>query len=113
MTESMRSRAPEAGTAPGEWRRSARRLAGALASGSGRLAGATMDWIFGPQCAACGAPATTLCEACRGSLVELGPACLRCAEPTAEDGATCARCRRDRLSLDGVAAPWRFGGQLA
>jgi len=77
------------------------------------LAGTTMDWIFGPQCVACGAPAETLCEACRGSLMEHGPACPRCAEPTAEDGAVCARCRRDPLPLDAVVAPWRFGGQLA
>ena len=48
---------------------------------------AIADWIFAPQCAACGAPAVTLCSACRGSLVELGPACLRCGEPTGEHGA--------------------------
>jgi ComF family protein len=72
-----------------------------------------MDWIFGPQCVACGAPAETLCEACRGSLMEHGPACPRCAEPIADDGAACVRCRRDPLPLDAVVAPWRFGGQLA
>jgi ComF family protein len=43
-----------------------------------------VDWIFRPQCAGCGEPAVTLCEACRASLVELGPACPRCAEPLAE-----------------------------
>lgn len=72
-----------------------------------------IDWIFGPQCAACGAAATTLCEACRASLVELGPACPRCAEPTGERAELCRRCAREPLPLDGVAAPWRFGGQLA
>jgi ComF family protein len=40
-----------------------------------------VDWIFRPQCVGCGEPAVTLCEACRASLVELGPACARCAEP--------------------------------
>lgn len=74
---------------------------------------AVVDWIFGPQCAACGAPATTLCEGCRASLVELGPACPRCAEPTGEHAVTCVRCARDPLPIDRVVAPWRFGGQLA
>jgi ComF family protein len=45
-----------------------------------------LDWIFAPQCAACGVSAATLCQTCRASLVELGPACVRCAEPIAEAG---------------------------
>jgi ComF family protein len=69
-----------------------------------------IDWIFRPQCAACGVAATALCGACSASLVELGPACPRCAEPG--DAARC-RCAADPLPLDGVVAPWRFGGQLA
>jgi len=85
-----------------------------------------IDWIFRPQCAACGAPATTLCAACQGSLVELGPACPRCAEPLGEParsldearggagrGGPCRRCAIAPLPLDGVVAPWWFGGQLA
>ncbi|TMQ08796.1 MAG: ComF family protein, partial [Deltaproteobacteria bacterium] len=51
-----------------------------------------MDWIFRPQCAACGAAAVTLCAACRASLVEIGAACPRCAEPS-EHEALCRRCR--------------------
>src|SRR5262245_16027340 len=72
-----------------------------------------IDWIFGPQCAACGAPAVTLCGACSASLVELGPACPRCAEPAGEQAETCRRCATAPLPLDRVVAPWRFGGQLA
>jgi ComF family protein len=72
-----------------------------------------IDWIFRPQCAACGTPAVTLCGACSASLVELGPACPRCAEPTGERAVTCRRCAADPLPLDRVVAPWRFGGQLA
>ncbi|HSS00493.1 MAG TPA: phosphoribosyltransferase family protein [Kofleriaceae bacterium] len=72
-----------------------------------------IDWIFRSQCAACGAPAETLCSACSASLEEMGPACPSCAEPTGERAATCARCAVNPLPLDGVAAPWRFGGQLA
>jgi ComF family protein len=72
-------------------------------------------WIFRPQCAACGVPAVTLCDACRGSLVELGPGCPRCSEPTGDPtgAVTCRRCARDPLPLARVVAPWRFGGQLA
>ena len=85
-----------------------------------------INWIFRPQCAGCGTSAATLCHACRASLVELGPACPRCAEPTgagaategegsaaSADAATCRRCATNPPPLDRVIAPWRFGGQLA
>jgi ComF family protein len=72
-----------------------------------------LDWIFRPQCAACRAPATALCADCIASLVELGPACPRCAVPTGERAIVCARCVHDPLPLDGIVTPWRFGGQLA
>src|SRR5262245_24638572 len=86
-----------------------------------------LEWLFRPQCAACGAamprPAP-LCAICAASLVELGPACPRCAEPVgagpvgADDacegmGPACRRCRDAPLPLERIAAPWRFGGQLA
>jgi ComF family protein len=78
---------------------------------------AVVDWIFRPQCAACGEPAVTLCDGCRASLVELGPACPRCAEPVSPDdprgAARCRRCATWPLPIDRVVAPWRFGGQLA
>jgi ComF family protein len=69
-----------------------------------------LDLIFRPQCAACGTAATTLCEPCRATLVELGAACVRCAEPGDE---LCRRCREAPLPLDRILTPWRFGGQLA
>ena len=90
-----------------------------------------LEWLFRPQCAACAAaipPAAPLCGPCAGTLVELGPACPRCAEPiagaasggaTSEDagdaggGRVCGRCRAAPLPLERIAAPWRFGGQLA
>ncbi len=71
-----------------------------------------LTWLFRPQCAACGTAASTLCEACASTLLELGPACPRCAEPTA-GGAVCTRCRIAPLPLETILAPWRFGGQLA
>jgi ComF family protein len=72
-----------------------------------------LTWLFRPQCAACGNAATTFCDACASSLVELGPACPRCAEPTGERAILCRRCAREPLPLERIVAPWRFGGQLA
>ncbi len=71
-----------------------------------------LTWIFRPQCAACGTSATTLCEPCAATLLELGPACPRCAEPTTT-GTACARCVATPLPLEQIVVPWRFGGQLA
>lgn len=70
-----------------------------------------LDWLFAPQCVGCGQSASTLCPACAGSLVELGPACGRCAEPTA--AGLCRRCATVPLPLEQILAPWQFGGQLA
>lgn len=70
-----------------------------------------LDWLFAPQCAACTQPASALCPACIGTLLELGTACGRCAEPTA--GGVCRRCATAPLPLEQILAPWQFGGQLA
>src|SRR5690348_8734506 len=68
-------------------------------------------WLFRPQCAACGVPSEEpLCKPCGLSLVELGDACERCAQPGSR---LCARCRHDPLPLDRIVTPWRFGGSLA
>jgi ComF family protein len=72
-----------------------------------------LDWLFRPQCAACGAPHAPFCETCATALVELGPACLRCAEPMADRNGTCARCRREPLPIERIVAAWRYGGPLA
>lgn len=69
-----------------------------------------LEWLFTPQCIACGIPAATLCEPCACSLLELGDACRLCAEPGASP---CARCRATPLPLEQILSPWRFGGQLA
>jgi hypothetical protein len=42
-----------------------------------------LDWLFAPQCIACGTAAETLCPPCKATL-DLGPACPTCAEPTGE-----------------------------
>ncbi|MFT3693293.1 MAG: ComF family protein [Kofleriaceae bacterium] len=70
-----------------------------------------LDWMFPPQCAACGGHGAPLCEACAGSLVELGPCCPKCAEPG--EGMVCGRCRASPLPLETIVSPWKFGGPLA
>lgn len=70
-----------------------------------------LDWLFAPQCAACGSAAEILCEGCARTLLELGHACERCAEPC--ETALCRRCTVDPLPLEQIVSPWRFGGQLA
>ena len=82
------------------------------------LVDAALDAVFQPRCAACDAlrPDAPLCEACAASLTEVGPACPRCAEPVELAGGAvvpCGRCRVRPLALDGLVAPWRYGGALA
>lgn len=81
------------------------------------LADLVADLLFAPRCAACGedaSAAAALCPPCAGTLVELGPACPRCAEPlAAPPSITCGRCRRSPLPLAAIVAPWRYGGALA
>jgi ComF family protein len=72
-----------------------------------------VEWLFAPQCAACGAASSSMCGSCASSLVELGPACPRCAEPTGDRELVCRRCVAAPLPLERIVAPWRFGGQLA
>lgn len=76
-----------------------------------------LDLVYPPRCAACDATlpaAAPLCLGCRETLVPLGPACPRCAEPLPGPvSAICRRCRRAPLPLARIAAPWRYGGELA
>lgn len=75
-----------------------------------------LDALYLPSCAACdvrvpgGAP---LCDPCATTLLALGPACPRCAEPQAAGPpVTCARCAAGGWPLEAVVAPWRYGGEL-
>jgi ComF family protein len=68
-------------------------------------------WLFRPQCAACGELSDDpLCAACATSLVELGEACERCAQPGSR---LCSRCVHEPLAIDRIVTAWRFGGALA
>ncbi len=70
-----------------------------------------LEWLFRPQCAACGALSRDpLCDACSLSLVELGAACARCAQP---GRSPCSRCLYEPLAVERIVAAWRFGGSLA
>lgn len=71
-----------------------------------------IDWLFDPTCISCDTPARAVCETCAATLLELGDACPRCAEPT-DDGVVCRRCRAQPLPLDQIASAWRYGGALA
>ena len=81
------------------------------------LATALLETLFVPHCPACQAVAAPpLCALCAGTLVELGPACPRCAEPRSGPPGPvveCARCRAGEWPLTALVAPWRFGGELA
>ncbi len=77
-----------------------------------------LEVLYVPHCAACDVrvPAgQPLCTPCTASLVELGPACPRCAEPLAAPPAVeCARCATAGTAwpLEAAIAPWRYGSEL-
>jgi ComF family protein len=82
-----------------------------------KLVDAALNWIFAPCCAACDAAVTAgagFCPGCASSLVELGPACPRCAEPQLEPPARlCRRCVAAPAEPSVITAPWRYGGAIA
>ena len=72
--------------------------------------------LFVPRCAACDRRVgrdQALCATCGISLEPLGPACPRCAEPSAGPvPVMCRRCRKHPPPFELVIAPWRYGGEL-
>lgn len=81
------------------------------------LPGRLLELLYVPHCPACDRRADPpLCPPCAATLVELGAACPRCAEPRSgppEPAFECARCRRGGWPLATLVVPWRYGGQLA
>ncbi len=62
-----------------------------------RLAGAILNLLFPPACAACARPGESpglLCDECDGKLIELvsAPSCVKCAVPLAQSGDPCPWC---------------------
>lgn len=81
-------------------------IAGALA---GRLGKATLDLLFPPRCAGCGADGSFLCDACAGTLqVAAPPRCARCWRPGVEG--TCAHCRSAAPAFDSLFAAYVYTG---
>lgn len=77
------------------------------------VAGALLDLVYPPRCAACGEPAEQepFCEACAGALEPVPPGCARCGQP-GPDG-LCGACRADPPAFDAVRAGGLLGGPLA
>ncbi len=70
-----------------------------------------LELLFTAGCAACDRPCDGgLCEVCSVSLLAVGPACPRCAEPG--DG-VCRLCRVAPPPFARMTAPFVYGGELA
>jgi ComF family protein len=77
-----------------------------------RLGGLTLDFLLPKTCLACGSAGELLCAGCRRSLPRLyPPICPKCGRPQAS-GVLCASCVRWTSSIDGIRAPFRFGGAI-
>jgi ComF family protein len=76
-----------------------------------------LDLLFAPTCAACDRTipsGDSLCDTCAVSLVATGPACPRCALPSAGPLSTlCGACRASPPPYDALHAPFLYGGELA
>ena len=82
-----------------------------------RFLSSLLDLIYVPLCPSCDVrvPANAgLCATCVISLVELGSACPRCAEPLeGPQSFECGRCRKRPPPYASLTAPYRYGGELA
>jgi len=76
-------------------------------------AGALLDLVFPPRCAACGDPVDRepFCEVCAGAVDPVPPGCARCGH--AGPDALCGPCRAATPAFDAVRAGGLFGGPLA
>lgn len=76
-------------------------------------AGALLELVYPPRCAACGEPARRepFCELCAGAVDAVPPGCARCGLPGPE--ALCGACRAAPPAFDAVRAGGLFGGPLA
>ncbi len=77
-----------------------------------RLGDLTLDFLFPKTCLGCGKAGELLCARCRRSLPRIyPPICPRCGRPQAS-GVLCPSCVRRNSSIDGIRAPFRFGGTV-
>ncbi len=77
-----------------------------------RLLSSTIDALFPPRCAGCGAGGSFFCQRCVASLVPIAPPwCPKCGEPSSSD-ALCTRCRQHPLEIDAIRSCYRYEGRL-
>ena len=77
-----------------------------------RLGGLTLELLFPKTCLGCGKAGQLLCARCRRSLPRIfPPVCPKCGRPQAS-GVLCPSCVRWNSSIDGIRAPFRFGGTI-
>jgi ComF family protein len=76
-----------------------------------------LDLLYPPRCPACDASIdgrAALCPVCEVSLYPLGTACTVCAQPLeARVPIRCRRCAKSPPPFETIAAPYRYGGELA
>jgi ComF family protein len=84
------------------------------ASALARAAGALLDLVYPPRCAACGEPAdarAAFCGTCAEALEPVPAGCGRCGLPGPDP--LCGGCRAAAPAFDAVRAGGLFGGPLA
>jgi ComF family protein len=78
-------------------------------------AGALLDLVYPPRCAACGEPALAgdgpFCAVCAGAVDPVPPGCARCGQPGPD--ALCGACQAAPPAFDAVRAGGLLGGPLA
>ena len=75
-----------------------------------RLGGLALDLLFPKTCLGCGKAGGLFCAKCLRSLPRLyPPICPKCGRPQAS-GVLCPSCVTWDSSIDGIRAPFRFGG---
>jgi len=75
-----------------------------------RLGGLALDLLFPKTCLGCGKAGGLFCPECLRSLPRLyPPICPKCGRPQASGG-LCPSCVTWDNSIDGIRAPFRFGG---
>ena len=75
---------------------------------------APLPWLFAPRCLVCGEAGNRgrdVCTACHAALPWQGPACLRCALPTAQPG-TCGSCLQQPSLLTEAHAAFDYAFPL-
>jgi ComF family protein len=76
-------------------------------------AGAILDLVYPPRCAACGEPSEggPFCAVCAGALDPVPPGCARCGQPGPD--ALCGACHAAPPAFEAVRAGGLLGGPLA